>query len=243
MLKPLYTAAVTDREAPSPWVECDGCGTAAALPLLNLKTELCPVCAAREVLRDTARDALSQMIAPHLGAWGNYWISAGLTLDELLEVVELLTAGWAHSEYRARYQAASLYKAMRKNPAPLMVERANPDRVEVNALTLPRVSAAYKHDRTAAAPEPGEPDRRWAFSLIHPDGSTSEGVSVHAGPDVLLMYLSGPEGDAVLYYLGIYGKTGHRPVNDGPLYIPAQFVKYVRDALGHCAESRAGGAQ
>ncbi|UTA50095.1 hypothetical protein MSS93_09905 [Deinococcus radiodurans] len=62
-----------------------------------------------------------------------------------------LSASWADEEYSTRYQTAAIYRAMRAHPAPLNVERAAPDRREVNALTLPRVTAAYRYDRAAPA--------------------------------------------------------------------------------------------
>ncbi|UTA50094.1 hypothetical protein MSS93_09900 [Deinococcus radiodurans] len=70
MTKPHYTAAVTDREAPAPWGECQGCGAAAALPASMLPGRTfnyCPACTALELLRAAATQALSDMLAPHLG--------------------------------------------------------------------------------------------------------------------------------------------------------------------------------
>lgn len=252
-LKPLYTAApVTDREAPAPWAECESCGTAAALPasmLPGATAYLCPACLARDVLYNAASEHLAQLLAPHLGAWGNYWAAAGLSAQQLREVCEHLSGAWAHSEYQARYQAASLYRAMRAYPAPLNVTTAQPDRVEVNALTLPRVTAAYPspYDRASTAPEPGKPDRRWAFSLAYPDGSTAEGRTPSPGADAVLIFPSGPQGDAILFYTGIHGSTADRERLGAERWaVPARFVPQVRAALGYWGEAQpaaAGGAQ
>lgn len=252
-LKPLYTAApVTDREAPAPWAECESCGEAAALPASMLPGNVmtyCPACTARELLREAARAALADVLAPHLGAWGNFWAAAGLSRAELLGVCEHLSGAWAAPEYAARYQAAALYRAMRAHPAPLKVTRAQPDRAEVNALTLPRVTAVYPapYDRAAPAPERGESDRRYVFSLAYPDGKTAEGRAVAPGPDAVLLYPSGPQGDAVLYFTGIHGSTAQRERLGAESWaVPAQFVKYVRAALGHWGEAdtaAAGGAR
>ncbi|AAF10100.1 hypothetical protein [Deinococcus radiodurans] len=249
MTKPHYTAAVTDREAPAPWGECQGCGAAAALPASMLPGRTfnyCPACTALELLRAAATQALSDMLAPHLGAWGNFWAASGLSLDDLQGITGQLSASWADEEYSTRYQTAAIYRAMRAHPAPLNVERAAPDRREVNALTLPRVTAAYRYDRAAPAAQGGGPERGWAFTLTYPDGSTDEGVTLPPGRDVLLTYPSGPQGDAVLYYTGIHGSTAdRRPISRGdvPLYVPAQFVKYARASLGYWGEAQAPTAQ
>lgn len=252
-LKPLYTAApVTDREAPAPWAECESCGKAAALPASMLPGNVmtyCPACTSRELLRAAATQALSDMLAPHLGAWGNFYAAAGLPLEELQEITAQLSASWADEEYSTRYQTAALYRAMRAHPAPLNVTRAQPDRAEVNALTLPRVTAVYPspYDRAAPAPERGEPDRRYVFSLAYPDGKTAEGRAVAPGPDAVLLYPSGPQGDAVLYFTGISGSTAQRERLGAESWaVPAQFVRYVRAALGYWGEAdtaAAGGAQ
>lgn len=254
MTKPLYTAApVTDREAPALWADCQGCGEAAALPASMLPgntLNYCPACTARALLRDAATQQLANMLAPHLGAWGNFYAAAGLPLEELQEITAQLSASWAAEEYSTRYQTAVIYKAMRAHPTPLNVTRAQPDRVELDMLTLPRITAAYQIDRSFPAAEGSEPDRRWAFSLAYPDGSTAEGVVFGPGRDAVLIYPSGPQADAVLYFTGMHGltdTTAPRYASDArALAVPAQFLKYVRDSLGYWGSAdtaAAGGAQ
>lgn len=73
---------------------CDMCGRLDALPVPHRVEALCPACAARASLLDTAHDHLHAQLAPVLTTWARYWQTAGLTVRELGELLEIEGAYW-----------------------------------------------------------------------------------------------------------------------------------------------------
>lgn len=102
--------ARTVRDMLTPYAVCDSCGETPALTNpLGDGSDLCPKCTARRNLEEAAAAHLRELIAPVLGAWGNFWMGAGLpqkTLVSLLETWEAvenpaeLLADWRSREER-----------------------------------------------------------------------------------------------------------------------------------------------
>lgn len=190
-----------------------------ALPDLD-GSPRCPSCAQTARLTTAAYDHLAQLLAPALGAWGNHYAAQGMTRAQ------------------GEQLAALLSDAMQDNPPPVFTP-APPDRVQLDARTVPQVLSFTLDHAQPQADGAGRIDRRLTFTVREADGRLTERLHLAPGCDVLLILNTTPQGDALLIYTGIHGQTD--PARNEALRVPADLLPQVRAALGYTFT--AGGAQ
>lgn len=231
------TPALTDRTLPAPWVACEVCSsTAPALPDLD-GSPRCPSCAQTARLYDAAYEHLGQLLAPHLGAWGHFWAAQGASTKTLLDVLDRFTGGDLNERAQAERLSNLLQNARTVYPVPAFTP-APPDRVQLDARTVPQLLDVLTDHAQPQADGAGQIDRRRSFVIQDSEGRDAE---QHPAPglDALLILNTTPDGDALLIYTGIDGKTDYTRAQ--PLRVPARFLPQVRAALGYTFT--AGGAQ
>ena len=210
--------AFTDRTLPAPWGLCDVCGKAAGLPLPSRGGDVsCPACTARAVLVDAAERSLETAIAPVLGAWAAHWAAAGVSVGELVSVLDLLSGADYNETYRARYVRGHLRRVMLAHRAPVF-EVARPDRFEYLAADLPTLSAYHWADMTH--PRDGH---SWPYFT---DGE-GKAHTLPLGYDALSVTL--PDGDALLIFTGLGGQS--RLTRQQGYRVPARLLPQVRASL------------
>ena len=240
------TPAYTSRTLPAPWAECDSCGgPVPALAHPGDSSPLCASCARRDALREAAAASLAALLTPALGTWAHHWGAAGLSEADLLGELEDFTGAIMNSAYRQQRLKTLLSKAQAAHPVPSF-KRAQPDRLSLDARSLPTITAAQM-DSSAAPATAGEPDRRLSFTVQAADSTLRHGFSVSPGLDVLILTGLTPDGGALLLTLGIHGRTfssvlpasstESRAFKTSPAVLPQ-----VLAALGHMGGTDGGEA-
>lgn len=231
--------AYTDRTLPAPWAECDVCGgPVAALPDPD-GSPRCPACAAHNRMTEAALEHLGQLIAPVLSAWAHHYAAQGMTIKTLRGTLEQYSGGDLNHVAQAEHLHHLITSAMTVHPRPSFTP-APPDRVQLDARTLPQLTG-FTLDQTAPSAEgAGGIDRRVSFEYLNSDGRASTMRNLTPGRDVLLILNVNPEHDALLYYTGLQGHTQTRPSysGDAPAYrVPAHLLPQVRAALGYWGQA------
>ncbi|CAM4071282.1 hypothetical protein [Deinococcus frigens] len=217
--------AYTSRTLPAPWAECEVCGSL-ALPDLD-GSPRCPSCAARDRQLCAAEQHLAALFAPQLAAWVHHYTAQGLSAAQLYECLESWAGSWMNPQAQGQHLTALLTNAAREYPAPSFTP-SPPDRVQLDARTLPQILAAQLDPARPAASGPGQIDRRLTFTVREANGQEREHLHLSPGYDALLILNTAPEGEALLYYTGGEG-----------LRVPARLLPQVRAALGYWAEGEA----
>lgn len=232
--------AFTDRTLPAPWEWCEWCGgPVPALPAPDAPTH-CPECAQHHRLSEAARLHLAQLLNPVLAAWAHHYSAQGLTSEDLYACLELWAAAGLNPDAQQEHLTALLADSMQKYPVPSVI-LAPPDRVTLDARTLPQLLAVHVASGQPDSDGPGQIDRRLYFTARMSDGIIHKAVTLHPGRDALLILNSDPEHDALLYYTGLNGYTTHAP-SDTPAYrVPADLIPQVQAALGYWGS--AGGTE
>lgn len=232
------TPALTDRNLPAPWVACEVCSsTVPALPDLD-GSPRCPNCAQNARLTTAAYDHLAQLLAPVLGAWGNHYAAQGMTRAQLFTALDIWAGLGLSDRAQGEQLAALLTDAMQEHTPPVFTP-APPDRVQLDARTVPQVLSFTLDHAQPQADGAGRIDRRLSFTVREADGRLTERLHLAPGCDVLLILNTTPQGDALLIYTGIHGQTD--PARNEALRVPADLLPQVRAALGYTFT--AGGAQ
>jgi len=209
----------TDRTLPHPWELCDVCGKAPGFPLPGYRFPTCPECSRRQVLQDAAQASLTALAAPVVGAWAAQWTAAGLSLEALDGLAEIVTGAWAKPSYARRFRRVFLRRLSRQHAPPAFTV-AGPDRVALDVEALPCLTTYRSADRTRGM--------TWPHFL---DGE-GRPHTLPAGLDSLT--LTQPDGGAVLIFTGLGGQTDftragpHRPPG---FRVPAHLLPQVRAAL------------
>ncbi|WP_157465290.1 hypothetical protein [Deinococcus apachensis] len=225
----------TDRTLPVPWEMCDMCGRVPALPAPGTLGTLCPDCARLQALTEAADQSLIDSVGPHLGAWVAHWQRAGVSLRELMGVIENAADYHTRSDLAEPRRFATL-RALGMKYAPPAVTPALPAHVTLDVAALPVIEGHMIYADTY--PGNGKPYRLNVFTVRLPNGERDEGRIIHPGPDALLMLNATPQGDAVLYLTGMHGQLFPADYPDvlrcsHALRVPPQFLPAVREALGY----------
>lgn len=225
--------AYTDRSLPAPWGVCEVCGgPVAALADLD-GIARCPACAQRERLTDAAQAHLDALLSPALGAWVNHYAPQGLSQETARELLGFWAGDWMHEKAQTEHLAALIAQAAKDYPAPQVV-RADPDRVTLNTRTLPQLLGVIA-PFNVPAPVAGEPDRRLGFRYRDAEGRVRETGGLPVGCDAVLLLNTTPEGEALLYFTGLHGRTNTREAE--AYRVPAALLPDVRAALGYFGEA------
>ena len=215
-------ALPTERDMDSPYGICDRCQHTPAV-LHPLRGEvLCATCAPLALLSDAAHDHLGALVLPVLAAWAHHWQAAGLPVKELSERLGLLV-GDTQEDGTATLLASALVTHAVPEYTP-----AQADRVLLDVAALPTLDtvtydgSTYRENRKPLL----------HFSARNPDGSATFPGPSHLMPgrDTVLL-LNAEDGDAVLYYTGMYGQT--EPTDPEGYRVPASMVPTVRKHLGY----------
>lgn len=161
-----------------------------------------------------------------------------MTRPQLFTALEIWAGGYPNDRAQHRHLTALLTDAMQEHTPPVFTP-APPDRVELDARTVPQVLSFTLDHAQPQADGAGRIDRRLSFTVRGSDGSVSNWGGLYPGCDVLLILNTTPQGDALLIYTGIHGQAD--PVGHEALRVPAELLPQVRAALGYTFT--AGGAQ
>ncbi|MEF2278777.1 hypothetical protein V3W47_10750 [Deinococcus sp. YIM 134068] len=145
----------------------------------------------------------------------NHWQGAGLTFQDLVDVVELASGAWANDDHEGFLQRRALRYVRRAYPTPT-VTHAKPDRMTFALEDLPMLEDV----------RPADSAHPWPY---FEDGEGKK-VDVLAGPDALILTLAG-DVRAVLY-TGIHGQTYHKARPEAPGFqVPPRLWPAVTAAL------------
>lgn len=174
-----------------PTAPCTSCRERLGFPIVSLAGIVsyeCAPCRTFRVQCEAATEQLSEAVAPIVGVWAAQWSRAGLPIDELTAVVELLTGDWMAHDLAEEYRRRTLRSLAARYRHVAQAEEAPPVRVQMMLSGL-RTVARKTSDPDAP---PALQHRRYFF-----DGQ-GEQVMVWAGSDALVMTL--PDGLRVVAY-------------------------------------------
>lgn len=175
----------------------------------------CVSCRMFQAQCNAASAQLSDAIAPTLGMWAAQWMRAGLPVNELVGIIEILTGDWARHDVAEEYRRRTLRTLAATYRHASQEEEVPPLRAQVQIASLRRI-ARVMFDHTAPA---SLRDRPYFFS------AADEQIHAFAGADLVVCSL--PEGERAVIYADR---------SQDSFLCPAELWPNVAAALGHLSD-------